>query len=424
LRWSDGETLTAHDVEYGIKRVLDPERPGSSASIYFVLENGQDYYLGREPDPNTIGVRAVDERTVEFRLVAPAPYFMSVMNRPDSGPQPRHAIEAHGEDWTDPKIQVVSGPFKQAEQSEDHLVLERQDGYGGARPGNVARVEFIQTPMRGAVESYGRDELDVVAVRYTPRLADVVPSVDSDTKLGAAAWTLYLAFDHGHSLTSNVDFRRALALAIDRDELGAVTPSNLIVATGGLVPPALQGHTPDIALRFDPEGAREHLARSGADGKLSLAALDEFTPLVSQLAEMWRAVLELEVEVDWWTWQEATKHPGLSELVPAVLAGWLPGYADPEYYLRLLLHSDSKTNEGGFSYPPFDDLIERARQERSDRARLELFHEADRMAVADRVALIPLLYGRSMAFVKPWVTGWWEFGKSSASFADLRVERS
>ena len=46
------------------------------------------------------------------------------------------------------------------------------------------------------------------------------------------------------------------------------------------------------------------------------------------------------------------------------------------------------------------------------------------MAVADRVAVIPILYGRSMAFVKPWVAGWWEFGKSSANFADLRVDAS
>ena len=104
-----------------------------------------------------------------------------------------------------------------------------------------------------------------------------------------------------------------------------------------------------------------------------------------------------------------------------MIKGWLPGYPDPEYFLRLLLHSDSKTNEGGFAHPAFDDLIERARQERSDRDRLELFHEADRMAVADLVALIPVVYGRNAAFVKPRVKGWWEFGKSSASFADLVV---
>ena len=97
LTWSNGEPLTAHDVEFGIKRVLNPEAPGSSVAVYFVLEGGQERYLGQAPDDTGVGVRALDDRTVEFRLAAPAPYFMSVMNRPDGGPQPRHAIEAMGE---------------------------------------------------------------------------------------------------------------------------------------------------------------------------------------------------------------------------------------------------------------------------------------------------------------------------------------
>src|SRR5262249_25449166 len=92
LQWSDGVALTAHDVEFGVKRVLDPAAPGSSVAIYYVLENGQDFALGRNDDASAIGVRALDDRTVEFRLAAPAPYFLSVMNRPDGGPQPRHAI--------------------------------------------------------------------------------------------------------------------------------------------------------------------------------------------------------------------------------------------------------------------------------------------------------------------------------------------
>ena len=111
------------------------------------------------------------------------------------------------------------------------------------------------------------------------------------------------------------------------------------------------------------------------------------------------------------------------DAAPIRITGWLPGYADPEYFLRLLFQSTSRTNEGGFADPAFDELIERARQERSDRGRLELFHEADRFAVAERVAVIPLVYGRSTAFVRPYVRGWWEFGKTSASFADLTVER-
>jgi ABC-type oligopeptide transport system substrate-binding subunit/class 3 adenylate cyclase len=428
LRWSDGVPLTAHDVEFGIKRVLNPERPGSSVAIYFALRNGQDHYLGRSRDVERIGVRALDDRTVEFRLAAPAPYFLSVMNRPDGGPQPRHAIERHGDSWIEPDKQVVSGPFRIVDAGDEGLVLERQAGYSGSRPGNVRRVELERSSVGGAVESYHGDDLDVVTVRYTPRLADLVPAVADDATLGAPAWSGYLAFDHAHPLTSSLELRRALAHAVDRDGLAEVLPANLVAATGGVVPPALQGHTPDIALRFDPDRARHHLALAhvGRDGLgVGVAGLDDWAgPILSRLAETWKDVLGLDVDVRAWTRQEAEQLGARWDLAPILVTGWLPGYPDPEYYLRLLFQSDSKTNEGGFSYAPFDELIERARQDRSDQSRLELYHQADRMAVAERVALIPLVYGRSMAFVKPWVRGWWEFGKSSASFADLVVEPS
>ena len=421
LHWSDGHPLTAHDVEYGVKRVLDPASPGSSVAIYFVLENGQDYYLGRNKDADSIGVRALDDRAVEFRLAAPAPYFMSVMNRPDGGPQPRHAIERDGDAWTSPELQVVSGPFRQVTRTDERLVLERQPLCAGARPGNVARIEMIRAEVADAIRDYAGDAYEMVAARYTPRIADVMPDVTTEVELGPAAWTGYFSFDHSHPVTSNVDFRRALAYSIDRERFQESLPANLVVANGGLVPPALQGHTPDIALRFDPDRAREALARSGVSREIAIAALAEWEHLLRPVADQWEEVLGLSVAFRWWTNAEAVHLKTPWHLAPIALGGWLPGYPDPEYYLRLELHSDSKTNEGGFSYAPFDELIERARQERSDRSRLELFHEADRMAISDRVALIPLVYGRSMAFVKPSVSGWWEFGKSCANFADLQV---
>ncbi|MGH2406824.1 MAG: ABC transporter substrate-binding protein [Candidatus Limnocylindrales bacterium] len=419
LLWSDGTPLTARDVEFGIKRVLDPVHPGSSVAVYFVLEGGQDHYLGRETDPARIGVRALDERTVEFRLAAPAPYFMSVMNRPDGGPQPRHAIEADPAAWAQHDRQVVSGPFRVADRGEETLTLARRDDHVGSRPGNIGRVEFQRVPVRDAIEPFREAKLDMIPVRYTPRLADILPDDAPATTLGAAAWTAYLAFDHADAMTRDLSFRRALAHAIDRDALERVVPVNLLVARGGLVPPALQGHTPESALRFDPDLARAALAEAGVDGEIRIASLEDWDPIVSIMAATWREVLQRPVRHVTWTAAEASQIRRPWDLAPTVIAGWLPGYPDPEYFLRLLLHSESRTNEGGFAYPPFDELIERARRERRDRERLELFHEADRMAVADRVALIPLVYGRSMAFVQPWVHGWWEFGKSSASMADL-----
>src|SRR5581483_4617577 len=349
----------------------------------------------------------------------------SVMNRPDGGPQPRHAIEQFGETWAEPEHQVVSGPFRISERTDRVLTLARRDGYFNvARTGNVDRVKLVGTNLPNGLDLYKRNELDIVAVRYPPRLADQV-RIESraDAVIGPAAWTAYLAFDHTHPGVANVDFRRALAHAVDRTALAEKLPTNLLVANGGLVPPALQGHTPDIVLSYEPELARELLARSGVTGVVQLAALDEWAGIVQAIAESWRSTLDVEVETPTWSPDQAWRmaRPWEQFIAPIVITGWLPGYSDPEYYLRLLLHSASKTNEGGYAYPPFDDLIERARQERSDRSRLELFHEADRMAVADQVSLIPLAYGRSTAFVRPAVQGWWEFGKTSVSFADLTI---
>jgi oligopeptide transport system substrate-binding protein len=241
-------------------------------------------------------------------------------------------------------------------------------------------------------------------------------------RYGPAAWTGYLTFDHAHPATSQLELRRALAHAIDREALSATVPVNIAVADGGVVPPALQGHTPGIAPRFDPALARECLERVHFDGTLTIAGTDAWMPTIEVLVHGWRDILGIPVEARTWTEADAIKLARVWDIAPLAIKGWLPGYPDPEYYLRLLLHSQSKTNEGGFANPAFDELIEQARRERSDRSRLSLFHQADRLAVTDQVALIPLVYGRSMAFVKPWVRGWWEFGKSCSAFGDLVID--
>ena len=205
LTWSDGTPLTAHDVEFGIKRVLDPESPGSSVAIYFALENGEETYLGRNTDWDAVGVRALDDQTVEFRLSAPAPYFMSVMNRPDGGPQPRHAIEKRRRGARRQRRLRGGRAHGGASRAAAALRTAGQRRGGRARTGGA----------RGALPAYDRGELDLVLVRYTPRLADLMPgAVHPDAAIGAAAWSAYLRFDHTDPVAGNLDFRRALAHAL------------------------------------------------------------------------------------------------------------------------------------------------------------------------------------------------------------------
>jgi ABC-type oligopeptide transport system substrate-binding subunit len=101
---------------------------------------------------------------------------------------------------------------------------------------------------------------------------------------------------------SNVDFRRPLACAIDREALTEHIPANLVEANGGIVPPALQGHTPDIVPRFHPDAAREHLRRSGLSmdelQSLEIAGIETWLDAsLLVVAQTWKEVLGLDVPV-------------------------------------------------------------------------------------------------------------------------------
>src|SRR4030095_13770742 len=122
---------------------------------------------------------------------------------PDGSPQPRHAIERHGPAWTEPDKQVVSGPFRQLERDDRHLVLVRNDAYTGTRPGNIARVEYLRSSVEEGIHRFDAGELDVVRVVYSPRVADHLPRGRSDVELGPAAWTAYMGFDHHHPVFSD-----------------------------------------------------------------------------------------------------------------------------------------------------------------------------------------------------------------------------
>jgi ABC-type oligopeptide transport system substrate-binding subunit/class 3 adenylate cyclase len=405
--WSDGTPLTAHDVVYGVKRNLDRDRPGVSVAMLFALEGAQDYFRGRTDDLDAVGVRALDDRTVEFRLAVPAPYFLSMVNRPDAGPQPRHAIDEHGDGWTTPDTIVVSGAFDLAELSTERIVLERRSC--ARRVGNVGRVELIRGDPPLVRDDYKGSRLELASASLALGLE---PELEPEVYLSPYSFLSWLSLDFDHPDLAQLEVRQALAHAIDRAVLEDLLPPPHMLATGGVVPPMLQGHTPGIALRHEPERARGLLESSPPTAPLTVedttgAPLDE---VVRAVTAMWRETFGIEIEPA--PWEEAA----------IVLRGWMPGYPDPEYYLRLLLHSEAQDNYSHFRHAPYDDLIERARAESDGRQRLELFHAADRMAVAQQVAAIPLTYSRGALLVKPRVRGWWEYGKSWSSFADLVVD--
>ena len=266
LTWSDGEPLTAHDVEFGIKRVLDP--PGARLLGRDLLRAGRRPGVLPRHGARSVGDRGAGARRPHGRV--PARRTGSLLHERDEPPGRRAAAPARDR-----------GDGRRVDRAREAGRLGRVPGVGARRRSARARAQTGgerrtrgQRPARrvhaladhgGAralrARRSGHDRRPVHAAARGPRRADV-----PDAKVGQAGWSGYLAFDHESPIGADLELRRALAHAIDRDTLGSAMPANMVVATGGIVPPALQGHTPDISLRFDPDAALACLARSGNDG--------------------------------------------------------------------------------------------------------------------------------------------------------------
>jgi ABC-type oligopeptide transport system substrate-binding subunit/class 3 adenylate cyclase len=403
LTLNDGNGYTAHDVIEGFKHNLAPATQSTEAAHLFVLEKAADYAAGKIQDFGQVGVRALSNEVVEFRLEAPAPFFIFLLALyPFSG-----AVAGRG-----------NGPFRLSRMEPDRVVIERDPGYRRRRGGNVAIVEWV--PLTADQASGTRPPTNVDAAAVGDPAPHRLPVADKlTTAMGPLLRTMYVAFAGQSKQGLDIHMRKALAHATDRAALEPLS-WNESPARGGLVPPGLPGHTPDIALRFDPAVAREFLKRSEHRGPIRLTTSRTVNPpYLDKLIRCWCEVLDVDIETVFISVEDQDRSGDLGH---AGFQGWVAAYPDPEYFLYMLLHSRSTSNASRWSSAPFDALVDRALAQDSGTARMALFHEADRLAAQEECAVIPLVYSRMVTLVQPWVHGWWEWGVPWLSYDELTVD--
>jgi ABC-type oligopeptide transport system substrate-binding subunit len=404
-RWNDGSPMTAEDLVEGVRIILDP-KVGSTESTHFSpIENADAYVAGTITDFGQVGVHAIGARTIEFRLRAPAPYWIFLLCYPG------HSGARAGR---------TSGAFRLTHLDPDRAVISRDPDHRHDSYGNVGTVEWVRSEPADAIDALSRRDVDVAAQIDPPAAAmDAIASGRIVSVVGPPVVTHWVAFTNRPPYQLDPLLRKALAHSVDRRRLEPYLFSNQMTASGGLVPPGVIGHTPDTALPFDPELARECHRRSEHRGPLRFALAQPWAARYwSTLLATWREVLELEVESVDIALRDVVRS---SELFHGTMGVWVAGYPDPEYFLHTLLHSRSPINES-WSSSLFDELIDRALAQESSAARLALFHEADRFAVQQECSVIPLFYGRATALLQPWVQGWWEWAAPWQRFDELRID--
>jgi ABC-type transport system substrate-binding protein/class 3 adenylate cyclase len=400
--WSDGRPVTERDFVFTFDRMVADEVPMT------------DWMAD-------LNASVAGARTLEIRLTSPRNDFLYMLAQPALFAWPSHTYEREGPDWHRLVPLVSSGPFVLTNRDDTHAVMSVSPTWSGAR-GNVAEVEIeLESSLAAAAASWKRGEYDVLDSVMAKRAA-----VDDRTVLerSPGTWTWYLAFDAQRPPFDDRRVRLAVAHAVDRTDLALAIPA-APAATGGLIPPFVQGHSPRVAPAFDPVRARAllreaGLAEPGSIGEVVLACLelweDTTAMVAASLREIGMPVRVLSLATD----------PDLAEAIRADAAHanvWAWGMDFPDAG-RGILEPILADNPSLYRDEELESLLHRAVALRDHDERLQRYREYERRWIGEQAALVPLGYGDTALWLRPWVTGMWVAGSETSTFADAVVKRS
>lgn len=406
-RWTDGTAVTAADYEWACKRNIHPDTGSEYAHWLDSVVGARAFRQGMTADAETVGIRALDARTVEIRLESPAAYFPYTFAMPITFPLPRKVIEQAGSEWWKPGHIISNGAFRLVRFDRDGGALERNPGYFGEISGNLDRFEWRLIPAESErMRAYLEGELDQLKSLPGRGLA-LLPSGASTEEYQTSSElnTHYLAiFPQGPPL-NDLRVRRALIQSIDRDRITVEDRLAPTIARGGIIPPGIPGHSPEIGLPFDVETARRLLAESGFPAGRGFPPLT-FTcsypaevARAQEIVRQWREHIGITVQLG-----QPDEEWGTSGQIPEIVsAPWVPDYPDPDAVLRTMPLYDV-LKRAGWGNARFGALVAEAARTPDRARRLAMYREADRIWVAEEAVVCALFYHwEGFTLTKPWV---------------------
>ena len=444
VKFHDGKPVTAHDFKFSMERALDPRTESTVADLYLNDIVGASAKL--KGTANSVsGIRVLDDYTLEITIDAPKPYFLAKLTYSTAFVVDQENVES-GPDWT--SRPNGTGAFRLAEwEIGERIRLERNDLYY-KEPAHLDAVNLLLSGGVG-MTMYENNEIDFTGVGLADidRVLDPTEEINRDLQITPPDYSVsYFGLNTQMAPFDDINVRKALALAINKELIAEAVLSNLVVPAYGILPPGFPGHNQNLqGIRFDIEEAMRTLAESSygrgdpaiaeqlmqadtaLDDESRIAALSEASRLAAAklptiilsvpggggavgldtevVLAIWHELLGVNVEV-----QQSEFATFLNDVdrrrYQMFTLGWVADYPDPQNFLDILFHSESANNHTGFTNIEVDRLLEQARTEKDVETRISLYQQAEQLIVND-VPWIPRWYeGDRYILIKPHVKGY------------------
>jgi len=419
--WSDGTPITASDFEFGMQRILTPDPLSQYAFMLYPIVNAEAVNNG-EMEPSTLGVKAVDDKTVQINLNTPTPFLPGLLTHYTSYAVPKHTVLEHGKSWTRPENIVVSNAFKLEQwRTNDFVHVVKNDKFWDADNVCLTDIYFYPTnDVNSAMRGVETGELHINNEIPGKKIKFYQEKLPGYVRLHPWLYSGYIAFNTKQAPFDDNRVTNALSMAIDRDFLVDVIQGGRIPAYS-LVPPGIDNYVdpadaPKVAWAGDSIEDRRAKAKAllmeagfGPDNPLNFEYSHRNTgdnPVAAPVfQESWNAIAPW-VSVTLQSVETQIHYDNLrSSNFQVGDAAWVADYNDPQNYLFLMEARTGQMNYGRYDNPKYDAILEKSSQILDMEERAAVLASAETMMLAD-MPIAPTWFDSNRNLVNPRVTGW------------------
>jgi oligopeptide transport system substrate-binding protein len=425
--------VTAKDFEFGILRALDPATASDYAYVLtFAIAGSADYNAGVTTDTTTVGVKAIDDFTLEITFMEDVAYNTNIIGLWTAAPVPQWLIngddctEARGDRWTEPGFFQSYGPYTMKEWIHDSTIsIVKNPFWPGIEALPVPKIDEVNFIMLDAAPAFAEYEAGNIDAAAVPQ-ADIDrvkadPEMSKELVIAGVTCTYYYGFNTKAPFVDDVRVRRALSEALDRQGLvdnvlkGGQQPAQWFSRPGIAAAPTMESH-PDLGVKYNPDDAKklmdEYLAEKGitaadVDITLMFNTSSGHQTIAEAIQQMWKENLGIDVKLtnqEWKVYLNTIKSPETPQIYRL---GWCQDYPDANNFIREVFITGGSANpgDGGVNYsnPEWEELLLKAAVEKDPAKRLEMYAQAEQTLCYDDAVIIPIYWYTRVTTTKPYI---------------------